>query len=268
MPACWRWSKKIYKDFRTLREAAGAGGAATQPATPAPKTPGSGKRGRKAKGNDDDVDETPTTSSDFSSNFSSIGPQPRGSLTWGFGNSRKRSRLARDISDDFESDDTDCDQKDGPDPDKMPTCRKKPKYHAARGGGVPSIDLVDDHKDDDEEAAQENADGGGKKPIIKQEPKTKSTLADSAGAGAGAGDDDNGYGDGPSGYYGSFVDDDSSASHEGQGIVKGNVKDKDRAKEKIPMVKDADIDDDLKGQFGVFKREPQDEEENTPYGAA
>ncbi|RYO91730.1 hypothetical protein DL764_008243 [Monosporascus ibericus] len=55
-----RWSKKIYKDFRESREAAGDGGAAAQPSTPAPKTPGSAKRGRKAKGDDDDVEETPT----------------------------------------------------------------------------------------------------------------------------------------------------------------------------------------------------------------
>ncbi|RYP12767.1 hypothetical protein DL765_007145 [Monosporascus sp. GIB2] len=179
------------------------------------------------------------------------------SFASGVGNSQKRSRPARDVSDDFESDDTDYDQKGGPDPDETPTGRKKPKYAAARGGAgdrqqqsatdsaTPSagdnasssasgsgasifgngtgtassgaankstfIDLVndDDDHEDDEGAAQENAGGGGKKPVIRREPKTKSASAGSAAAAAAAGDDDYSYGDGPSGYYGSFVDDGS-----------------------------------------------------------
>ncbi|RYP50696.1 hypothetical protein DL768_003840 [Monosporascus sp. mg162] len=201
---------------------------------------------------------TPSTATPGSR--ASKGAGGSGSFASGLGNGQKRSRPARDVSDDFESDDTDYDQKDGPDPHETPTGRKKPKHAGARGGAgghqqqqqsasaatTPSaggnasslasaggasifgngtgtassggfgpsgggnggtfIDLVDDGDDgDEEEAAQENAGGAGKKPVMKQEPKTMSASAGDAAAA----DDDYGYGDGPSGYYGSFVDDGS-----------------------------------------------------------
>ncbi|RYP29177.1 hypothetical protein DL767_006870 [Monosporascus sp. MG133] len=216
---------------------------------------------------------TPSTATPGSRASKSAGG--RGSFASGLGNSQKRSRPAREVSDDFESDDTDYDQKDGPDPDETPTGRKKPK-HATAGGGAgdqqqqqqqqqsasaattPSaggnassltsgggtsifgngtggtsifgngtgtassggfgssgggnnstfIDLVDDDDHDDgeeEEAAQGNAGDGGREPVMKQEPKTKSASTGDAAAG----DDGYGYGEGPSGYYGSFVDDGS-----------------------------------------------------------
>ncbi|RYP62877.1 hypothetical protein DL769_007136 [Monosporascus sp. CRB-8-3] len=75
---------------------------------------------------------TPSTATPGSR--ASKGAGGRGSFASNLGNSQKRSRPARDTSDDFESDDTDYDQKDGPDPDETPTGRKKPKYAASRGG--------------------------------------------------------------------------------------------------------------------------------------
>ncbi|RYP29240.1 hypothetical protein DL767_006839 [Monosporascus sp. MG133] len=61
----------------------------------------------------------------------------------------------------------------------------------------------------------------------------------------------------------------ATAAGKSQGNVKGSVKAKERAKKEVPAVQDDDIDDDIKGQLGVFvKREPQDEEEEeAPYGA-
>ncbi|RYP77044.1 hypothetical protein DL771_001334 [Monosporascus sp. 5C6A] len=226
---------------------AGAGTAASTPGSRASKSSAAA---------------TPSTAATPGSRASK-GAGARGSFASSLGNSQKRPRPARDASDDFESDDTDYDLKDGPDPDETPTGRKKPKHAAARGGAgdqqqqqqqqsttaatTPSaggnassstsaggasifgngtgtassggfgssgggnkntfIDLVDDDDDDEEEVAQDNAGAGGKMPVVKPELKTMSALAD----GAAAGDDDYGFGAGPSGYYGSFVDDGSFA---------------------------------------------------------
>ncbi|RYP60614.1 hypothetical protein DL769_008044 [Monosporascus sp. CRB-8-3] len=105
----------------------------------------------------------------------------------------------------------------------------------------------------------------GSKPVPPPAPKPAAAAAAALAASDDDSDDENKVGPPPSKKPRALK---AAAAGKGRGNVEGNVKGKGRTKQEAPTVQEDDMDDDLKGQFGMFvKREPQDEED-TPYGAA